>query len=47
MLGQSHSKKKVATFSSTGACFTLTTQTDALGFTDTTGNFDLILLDLV
>src|SRR5437867_355911 len=44
MLGQSHPKKKVATFSSTRAGFTLATQTDPLAFADAAGNLDLILL---
>src|SRR6266576_518642 len=44
MLGQSHPKKKIATFSSTRAGFTLTTQTDPLAFADAARNLDLILL---
>src|SRR4030095_6762183 len=47
MLGQSHPKKKVATFSSTCAGFTLATQTDPLAFADAAGNLDLILLYFV
>src|SRR5512132_697562 len=47
MLGQSHPKKKVATFSSTRAGFTLATQTDPLAFADAAGNLDLILLYFV
>src|SRR5438034_1440132 len=47
MLGQSDPKKKVATFSSTRAGFTLATQTDPLAFADAAGNLDLILFHLV
>src|SRR5882724_3764739 len=47
MLGQSHPKKKVATFSSTSAGFTLAAQTDPLAFTDAAGNLDLILFHLL
>src|SRR4029450_8388404 len=47
MLGQSHPKKKVATFSSTRAGFTLAAQTDPLAFADAAGNLDLILLYFV
>ena len=47
MLGQSHAKKKVATFSSTRAGFTLAAQTDPLAFAYAAGNLDLILFHLV
>src|SRR5213078_1573524 len=47
MLGQSHPKKKVATFSSTRAGLTLAAQTDPLAFADAAGNLDLILFHLL
>src|SRR5438105_15184032 len=47
MLGQSHSKKKIAAFSTARAGFTLATQTDPLPFVHAARNLDLIILYLV
>src|SRR5438552_1236756 len=47
MLGQSHSKKKIAAFSTTRAGFTLLTQTDPLPLAHTARNLDLIMLYLI
>src|SRR4029453_11225430 len=47
MPGQSHSKKKIPAFSSARPRLTLATQTDALAFAHTTGNFNLVRFHFV
>src|ERR1700730_10579236 len=45
MLCQTHSQKKVATFSAAGTGFALTGKANALSFVNATRNLDLIILD--